>query len=349
MKKILSVLMSLVLLLSVCAFAEPVEAEGAEIVLGDVILSEGTQPILDLSGLDLVFGVYAGETVGVQLALAAADQEALALNMALEGEQLLLNMTGVTGVYSLNIAELADSMGIDAEAVANLDEEDLAAVIKPEDQMALMALLMECVTVVQAGTTAAGTEEIDGVVYDVTTIEVAAGQIQPLIEKLVGILDHYPELLAETDIESFTQLYEIIAPALAVSGAIYDGEDNAVIDFTLEGGIYSGTEEALSGFANMYIAAGETEDDHVAMHIELSAGSGETSYTLAFKLDIADENDGSWMPVSGGAVDLMTALGDESQSQQLTLQAMTTLMSAMSQMAAANEIVAALLGSMMAG
>ena len=344
MKKILAILLSLVMLLSACAFAEN---EGAEIVLGDIVVLEGETPILDLTGLDLILGVVTGETNGMQLALGAADNEVLALNIALAGEQLLLGMTGVSGVYSLDIAEAAESVGIDANLTLNVNE--VTEAIKPEDQLALMALLTEAAALVQAGTTDAGTQEVEGVTYEVTSVEITAGQLKPLLEKAVVILDNYSYMLEDSGVESFTQLYEALTPALAVSGVILDGENSGVIDFMINGSLYSGTETETSGYVNLYLEGAEVNDDQVAMYVEATIGTGEDSYTLAFNLDVTDENDGSWMPASDAPVDLIETLQDETQSQQLMLQAMSSGMMALSQMAAANQTVAALMSSMMAG
>lgn len=349
MKKLLSILMTLVMLLSACAFAEAVENENAEIILGDIVVTMNETPILDLTGLDLILGVVTGETNGMQLALGAADQEVLALNVALAGEQLLLSMTGVSGVYSLDVAQAAETAGFDADAVTNLDVNQVTEAISPEDQLALMALVMEGAALVQAGTTAAGTEEIEGVTYEVTNVDITAEQIQPLLEKAVAILDNYSHLLAETGIESFSQLYETFAPALAVSGVIYDGETTGIIDFAVAGSIYGGTEEEHVGYVSLYLEGAEVGEDGASLYVELGGGVGEQNYGLAFNLDCANENDGSWLPASDAPVDLLTAIQDETQSQQLMLQAMSSGMMALSQMAAANETVAALMGSMMAG
>ncbi|MBP3652025.1 MAG: hypothetical protein J6J78_03010, partial [Clostridia bacterium] len=68
-----------------------------------------------------------------------------------------------------------------------------------------------------------------------------------------------------------------------------------------------------------------------------------------FNLNVVAENDGSWIPVSDAPIDLLAAMEDETQSQQLMMQAMGAAMGALSQMAAANQTVAALMSSMMAG
>lgn len=350
MKKILAILMTLAMLLSVCACAETDAAfEGAEIVLGDIVVLAGETPILDLTGLDLILGVVTGETNALQLAVGAADQEVLALNMALADQKMLLGMTGVTGVYSVDFDAAAQSMGVDASAVNDLDVNTVTEAISPEDQLALAALAVEAAALVQAGTAAAGTEEIDGVTYEVTTVEVTAEQIKPILEKAVAILDNYSHLLADSGIESFSQLYTEIAPAVDVSGAILTSETISAFDFTVNGAIYSGTEAEVGGYVNLYLEGAEAAENATAMYVEATVGTGEESYTLAFDLDVVAENDGSWVPASDAPVDLLTALEDETQSQQLMLQAMSSGMMALSQMAAANETVAALMGSMMAG
>ena len=347
MKKILVILMTLVMLLSTCAFAEAVEADGAEVVIGDIVVLAGETPILDLTGLSLGLGVYNGENTGMQLTLGAAGNEVLALNLGIAAEQVLLSMTGVSGVYSLDLNGAAESMGIDANLTLNVNE--AAEAIKPEDQLALMALVTEGMALVQAGTAAVGTEEIDGVAYEVTIVEISAEQLQPLLEKAVAILDNYSYLLADSGVESFTQLYQALAPALAVSGTIYDSENAGVINFDLGGSLYSGTEEAVNGYLNVYIDGEAVNDHEVDAYVELTASTDAQSYTLGFDIVVIDENDGAWVPASDAPVDLLTAIQDEAQSQQLMLQAMSSGMMALSQMAAANETVAALMGSLMAG
>lgn len=350
MKKILAVMMTLVMLFSACAFAEN---ENAELVISDVVVLAGEMPMLDLTGLGLKIGAVA-EPLGMQLALSAAGQEAVALNLSVAEDKLLLSMTGVTGVYSIDTAVIGQAIedagvDMDVEAITNLDMNEVTAQISAEDQLALMALAMEAVAVAQAGTTAGGTETIDGVAYEVTKVEITAEQIKPLMDKAVDILDNYPELLAEAGIEDIAQAYAGIAPALSVSGTILDGEETSVIDFTVNGALYSGTEEEIGGYVNLYLEGKETGEDAVSMYLKATAGAGEESYALAFNLDASTENDGAWIPAAEGAIDLLAALEDEAQSQQLMLQAMSTGMTALSQMAAANETVAALMGSLMAG
>ena len=344
MKRILAMLMTLVMLFSACAFAE---SEGAEIIVGDIVVKVNEAPILDLTNLDLIAGFYNGEMPAIQLALAAADQQVLALNVAIGEQQVLLSMSGVNGVYSLDVAEVAGAAGIDADIKLNVNE--VTEKMSPEDQLALMALVMEAAAIVQAGTTAAGTEEIDGVAYEVTTVDITAEQLQPLLEKTVAILDKYSYMLEDSGVESFSQLYEALAPSLAVSGAIYESENSGMIDFAVAGSIYGGTEEELAGYVNLYLDGEALDDDRVDAYVDLSAGTGDQSYALTFNIGVIDENDGAWVPASDAPVDLMAALQDEAQSQQLMLQAMSTGMMALSQMAAANETVAALMGSMMAG
>lgn len=350
MKKILAVLMTLVMLFSACAFAEN---ENAELVISDVVVLAGEMPMLDLTGLGLKIGAVA-EPLGMQLALSAAGQEVAALNLGVAEEKLLLSMTGVTGVYSLdaNVIDqvIADAgVDVDVEAITNLDMNEVTAQISAEDQLALMALAMEAVAVAQAGTTAGGTETIDGVAYEVTKVEITAEQVKPLLDKLVDIVDNYPELLAEAGIEDLAQAYAEIAPALSVSGSILDSEEKGVIDFTVNGAIYSGTEAEVGGYVNLYLEGKEVGDDDASLYLKATVGAGEESYALAFNLDVANENDGAWIPASDAPIDLLAALEDEAQSQQLMLQAMSTGMTALSQMAAVNETVAALMGSLMAG
>lgn len=345
MKKILSILMTLVMLLSACAFAEADDAfEGVQITLSDIVAFAGETPILDLTGLSLGLGGALNDAGagGLQLSLGAAGNEVLSLNMGLSGEQLLLAMTGVTGIYSLDLAAVAESAGVDLDAVTDLDVEQVTQAISPEDQMALMALLMEAVALVQANTTNT-TEEIEGVIYDVTTVEVTPELLMPLIEKALPIADKYSDVLADTGFESFTQLYTELAPAVGLNGTILDAEDSSVLDFTVTGSLHNGEQ---SGFVMLYLEGAEADDD-TALYIEAYAGSDEEYYGVAFNLDFSDENDGSWIPASDAPVDLLAALEDETQSQQLMLQAMSSVMMAMSQIAAANQTVAALMGNMM--
>lgn len=347
MKKLLAILMALAMLLTTCAFAEGADAAGAKITMSDIVVYAGEAAMLDLTGLSLGVGVHVGEAGnGLQLTLGALENEVLALNMALAGEQLLLGMTGVTDVYSVDIAATAQSMGVDVNAISNVDVEEVMGKISAEDQTALMALMMEAVGVVQAGVTSGLTEEIDGVTYDKITVEVAAESIKPLLEKAVVILDNYSYLLEDSDIESFSQLYNEIKPAIGVSGTVLANDNSGVIDFTVDGSVMDG---AQSGSLKLYVKGGEAADGSADLYIEIGVSAGEESYALGFNLNVVAENDGSWIPVSDAPVDLLAAMEDETQSQQLMLQAMGAAMGALSQMAAANQTVAALMSSMMAG
>jgi len=368
MKKLLSILLTVAMLLSVCAFAQGegfprleldrvrdlsisavAQAEGAKISLSDFVVFQGETLLVDLSGLGLNLGVYDGEATGLQLALSAAEQEVLALNVAVEEDQLLLGMTGMPDVYSLNPAAAAETIGIEDGVIEAFDVENVTAVISEADQMALSALLLEAAALVQVNTVEAGTEEIDGIAYGVTNVELNADQIQPLLEKAVAILDNYSYLLESSGMESFTQVYESLNPGLGVSGVVLTSEEAFMIDFAVAGTIFVGTEDEESGYIELYVEAEAVDETKADLYVEASAGAGEESFTLAFNLDFAAENDGSWMPAADAPVDLLSLLEDEARTQQLTLQATSVAMMALSQMAAANETVSALIGTLMAG
>lgn len=336
MKKFLAILMTLAMLLSVCAFAE---GEGAEIILGDIRVFAGETALLDLSGLALRLGVYSDdENVGVQLAVDANDTEALALNVASESDGLLLGMSGVSDVYSLSYSSIAQMSGLDLDAILNM--EAVTEAITAEDMTALTELAGEIAEAFVAGTTDGGMQEADGETYHVTNVNVTEDQIQPLLEKAVAILDNYSYLLEDSDIESFSELYTELTPALSVNGAIYEQDDAVSVELVINASVLEGSEK---GYLALNAAASESEEDRVDVYVELSVGTEEEDYTLAFNLGLVDENDGSWMPISDAPVDLLAALEDETLSSKLATEAMASAMMALSQMAVANETVAALM------
>lgn len=354
MKKILAIVMSLVMLLSACAFAEtPAAPVGAQITLGNpfVISGEGeaAEVLLDLTGIDLGLGFCMNDVdKGAQLSLGANGQQVLALNAALGEDALLLGMTGVSKMYSLKFADMAESIGVDADAVSDLDVNKVTQKIDPADQMALLALLMEAVALVQANTIVTPEPQvIEGVSYNMTSVSVTADQLMPLVEKALPIADKYASVLENTGLESFTQLYETLSPKVDVSGVYLDAKEQGILDFVVHGTLYAGTEQAVSGYLQLYLEGAEAENMGTNMYVEATVGFGEECYTLGFDVEVSNENDGSWLPASDAPVDLITALQDETLSQQLMLEAMSAGIMALSQMAASNETIAALLGSMM--
>lgn len=223
MKKLVAVIMSLVMLLTACAFAE-----GSELVLNNIVLSLGDQGELDFSGIDLRLGVGENESfAGVNLAVDANGQNALNGVAALSGEQLVLILEGLSDIYAVDLASIMEQAGGEAvqdafsngfsagfEAGTQVSEEDMA-----ELEAALEAWLAE----LDASLTAVETET--GESY---TFAVSEEGNKALILAVMDVVDKTEagaEFAAENGAESMRALWENLGAEIALEGMIdqYEG------------------------------------------------------------------------------------------------------------------------------
>lgn len=342
MKKFLAFLMTLVMLMSCCAFAEAAEVNSARIVLDDIVVYEGETALLDLSGIGLSLNVYDSEIPSLQLALTAADEDVAGLSVAVEGTQLLLGMTGVSNVYSVEVVDVIEQIAVETNLIEVTEGEELTFIISEEDQQALAELVAEAVAM-YAANTETSTEELDGTTYDITTSYLSSEDMAVLMPKAFAILDKYPQLLEGTELESFTKLYETAQPTMGFYVTTYSNETEFNFEITLMHTAFdhAGEEQGLTLILDVDNVL--TSENTVDTHAELMFAHNEYEYTLAFNMQFVDNNDSSWVPATEGAIDLFEALADEEQSGVLMMEALTTGINALTAIVESNPALAAMM------
>jgi len=221
MKKLVAVILSLVMLLTACAFAE-----GGELILNNIVLSMGDQGELDFSGIDLRLGYGGNENfAGVNLAVDANGQNALNGVAALSEEQLVLILEGLSDIYAVDLASVMElaggenvqgafSNGFSAgfEAGKQVSEEDMAKLEAALE--AWMAELEASLTPVEAA---------EGDMGATMTFAVSEEGNKALILALMDVLDKTEagaQLAAENGAESMHALWENLGVEIALEGEL---------------------------------------------------------------------------------------------------------------------------------
>lgn len=338
MKKFLSLLLCLAMLL--CSFAM---AENMELKLSNLKLEANGESVFDLSGIDLCMRIAAGETdgtSGAQLAVDADGRNVLSLVMAVLDEDVVLTMTGISSAYSIDLETLASL--IEVSGGMTVQANGGSADMSEEDQQKMIQLGGELVSLIVENTVALPDEEINGVKYSVVSVEVSAEQIAPLLAEMALIMDNYSFLLEDSGVESFTELFEILDLELSLSGKIYDSPNAGIVDVTLNISAMQRTEQAL---LNVYLEGSGDAEDEAHIYFVLSGEADGENFALSLNLDMGScGND--WLPAEGiETIDILSM--SDTQMEKLGREASAAFIMAISQMAAANESVAQLLVSMM--
>lgn len=345
MKKLLAMLLCAVMMLSTCAFA------GGGITLKDVVLFEGDEALLDLSGLGVRFETYRNENnddVGLKIAFEAADQEALSLALAYMGEKLLLSMSGVSGVYSVDfdaLRELAsDELG--EAAVSAMPDFEVKDVLESEWLAESKTLLEKAGEMLESGEVDGEQVTIEGESYERSAISLSAEQCDELLLAACAIADKYAADLIGGG-GSLADVYKQFDIDFIVDGEYFEGEAYDIVNGALSV-VSEGIELAV---VTLYAEILEDEAaDETGVYLEMEFASGTESYGMSLGLELTDDDNSAWMPDADvEAKDLLAALEDETQLQKLTTEALSAAMMAISYAASANETVGMLLTGAMNG
>lgn len=345
MKKLLAMLLCAVMMFSCCAFAQ----EG--ITLKDIVLFEGDEVLLDLSGLGMRFETYRNENnddLGLKIAFEASDQEALNLVLAYMGEKLLLSMSGVSGVYSVDfdtLMELAsDELG--GEAVSAMSDFEVKDVLKSEWIAESKALLEKAEEMLEDSEVDGAQVTIEGESYERSAISLSVEQCDELLLAACAIADKYATDLIGSE-ESLGDVYEQLNVDFVVDGEYFEGEAYDIVNGALSI-VSEGVELAV---ITIYAEILEDEAaDETGVYLEMELAFDTESYGMSLGLELTDDVNTAWMPDAGvEAKDLLTALEDETQAQKLMTEAISAAMMALSYAASANETVGMLLTSVMNG
>lgn len=320
---------------------------GGGITLKDVVLFEGDEALLDLSGLGVRFETYRNENnddVGLKIAFEAADQEALSLALAYMGEKLLLSMSGVSGVYSVDfdaLRELAsDELG--EAAVSAMPDFEVKDVLESEWLAESKTLLEKAGEMLESGEVDGEQVTIEGESYECFTVSLSAEQCDELLLAACAIAD---KLIGGEG--SLADVYNQLNVDFVVDGEYFEGEAYDIVNGALSV-VSEGIELAV---VTLYAEILEDEAaDETGVYLEMEFASGTESYGMSLGLELTDDDNSAWMPDADvEAKDLLAALEDETQLQKLTTEALSAAMMAISYAASANETVGMLLTGAMNG
>jgi len=261
MKKVLSILLCALMM-----FMGSAMAASQEITIGNVMFYSGDQVMLDLSGIELKLGLGENEEyAGVMAGLAANGETLVEAVAALGAENILLGMTGISDYYSINLQQVMEMLQAELEA-SGMSMEDLmgeltAGVSAMQDTAALENIVTVVENIMTTSMADGGTEEIEGVTYQIVTMTVTEEQMDELLKAIVAAVDAYvPEAADGTGYDSLVEAFEAGGMYSSMEGAIYMGDTDVIADFYQVLG-YEGEEdeEVIEHYVSMEVLEGETE------------------------------------------------------------------------------------------
>jgi len=343
MKKIFAIVLCMILVLSGMAFAENTRPEG-KVVLKDVqILANGTA-IYDFTGIEAAVAFaeiegYAGVHASLECNNTLAYEAVVQFTEITE--PLIITATGLSKALSFmyeggeEFPFLADMDSPGEAAMKDALREELDKVPGDDVDDTFDAFSQD-----------QGTQEIDGVTYEVTRLCMTREQGAEFIDLLVEASE---AAVANTRVQteiSIAELRDSFQPVLSFDGSVLESEYRKITDLTITGGLYNGM---IEGDLNIYVDVEEaeaTDDGYIEFAFTVEAEG--SSYALVGAVEYTEDiGDASWLPAytGGETIDLMNMT--EAQAQQIetemgagALQALGVLM--------ANPSVAQLVMSAMA-
>ena len=261
MKKVLAVLLCALMM-----FTGSAMAVSQEITIGNFMIYSGEQVLLDLSGIELKLGLGENEEyAGIMAGLAANGETLVEAVAALGAEEILLGMTGLSDYYSINLQQVMEMLQAELEA-SGMSMEDLmgeltAGVSAAQDTAVLENVMAVVENIMTTSMADGGTEEIEGVTYQVVTMTVTEEQMDELLKAIVAAVDAYaPEAADGTGYDSLVEAFEAGGMYSSMEGAIYMGDTDVIADFYQVLG-YEGEEdeEVIEHYVSMEVLEGETE------------------------------------------------------------------------------------------
>lgn len=285
MKKILAVLLAMLMLISACAMAE--EASGGQLIVRDVVIDMGEGGTLDLSGVDLTLALAGDEAqTALRLALDAAGASVLNVIAAFDEEQLTLRADGISDVYALSYEDL---IALIEEAAGDIDLSEAfqsgfvagVAVGASDGEMPeeLVTLIDHAAEILPNAVTEAGTQDIDGVEYEVLNIDIDEDGMALLLDDLIAFLDAYAQDgLEGSGYDSYRQMFDEADLRMSVDGEVRGSEEEIIASINVNAFVAGATEpETL----NIYVDLTEDfEYETVEVYVVLSGVDGEEEEEL---------------------------------------------------------------------
>lgn len=301
MKKIISVIVSLIMMLSVSACAA-----GIEIGINSVTLVENDAVVMQLDDPGFRLAFAEGENgAGLRAAMEADGQTALEAIVTLGAEKIFAKATGISDVYSIGM----EAAGMLAQTA--MSTVSSAGIELTEADMVVVGQIVETAT---AAAQNGMYYSEDGSTMGVT---IADADIRALLAQVVELAKNHPELLAmaeltaeDLDVIAIPENIEISVDAsLTQTDA---GMTAQLAVFVVEGDITR-------------IISLEVETD-MASYVSLTGSAFENeSVVMAANVVIGfTDDDGAWLiPADTASVDVMTM--DEAQLEKLMTEAQAIL------------------------
>ena len=221
MKKIISLILVLMMLVSACAMAA-----GKEITIGNVMLGDNAGSVIDFSGIELKFAAAANDnSAGVSVAAAAAGEDVVRVVLSADEAGAYLSADGISDVYSISMETIAELLSTYlGSELANLE------VLVGQITTIAAEGFEKMLAIVEESMTEAGTQEISGqeyVVYDVYVSSEAVMEIYGIFDEFVAL---YPQMMEGTGYSSFTEMFESEGIDMTIDGQAFYGENGVMED-----------------------------------------------------------------------------------------------------------------------
>lgn len=297
MKKILAVLLAVLMLISACAMAEG--ATGGHLIVRDVVIDLGGGETLDLSGVDLTLALASDDVQSaLRLALDAAGANVLNVIAGFDSEQMTLRADGISDVYALSYEDL---IALIEEAAGDVDLSEAFqsgfdagyAIGSGEMPAELTTLIDHAAEILPNAVTEAGTEDIDGVEYEVLNIDIDEDRMALLLDDLIAFLDAYAQDgLEGSGYDSYRQMFDEADLRMSVDGEVRGSEEEIIASINVNAFVAGATEpETL----NIYLDITEdVENSSVDVYGVFSEVDGEETEEMGSFLATYTEVDGEF-------------------------------------------------------
>lgn len=260
MKKVLSVLICIAMLLTGLALAE-----GSELTISNPVISiseAGEESALDLSGVGLKLAAAGDDAgAGVRIALAANDQEVLSGVAAFNEQGLVLKLDGMSSSYIVSVEDIMTMLSENPEYQEMLQIMS-ALDFTEEDLDALIAIFETFGAQIEAGIVETGTEELDGETYTTYSFNYGEEVADGLYRGFVNLLDEHPALvsilLEDSGFATVGELYDALGMKVRMEGEGMANETESEISLSAYG-TANGLEEELqlNGYAHTIVGMDE--------------------------------------------------------------------------------------------
>ena len=256
MKKLLSVLICVVMLLTACAFAE-----GSELTISNVAITMGEESTIDLSGIDLHLAAADNEAGGgLRIALGANGEEVISAVASINEQGIALAMDGLSSSYTVSMEDIMAMLAEDPD-FQQLMQLIAALDFTEQDLVELLGIIETFMANVDASISETGSEEIDGVTYQTYAINFGEEGYDALFGGLAALLDKHPALVGMimdgTGYSTLGEAYEASGFRMRAEGGMVSSESEVEIDLTGYASTADGEEVAVNGYGYMVVGADE--------------------------------------------------------------------------------------------